>query len=170
MFKGTFQRKSGFICLNSIQLLDTAPPEPPGFYSLEESTRSDGQPLAPGSACDCHQDCPDGSDEGPATCCEWIPLLCRTLCWTVWWNLNSSVQQINRKNYFKFIWLLSPRIFNDVPVRKNVCSIFFFPLLCVSLFGLSVMFYIELVICLIIWWNAIFTIFLLKCIPYISLL
>uniref|UniRef100_A0A663LWY4 MAM and LDL receptor class A domain containing 1 n=1 Tax=Athene cunicularia TaxID=194338 RepID=A0A663LWY4_ATHCN len=30
MFKGTLQNRAGFICLNSIQLLDTTPSEPPG--------------------------------------------------------------------------------------------------------------------------------------------
>ncbi|XP_066047695.1 MAM and LDL-receptor class A domain-containing protein 1 [Chamaea fasciata] len=86
VFKGTLQRKEGFICLNSIQLMDAAPSEPQGFCSLEESTCRDGQPTAPGSASDSHLDCPDGSSEDPDTCsnytfcdfetdlCGWKPL------------------------------------------------------------------------------------------------
>ncbi|XP_074753596.1 MAM and LDL-receptor class A domain-containing protein 1 [Athene noctua] len=35
MFKGTLQNRAGFICLNSIQLLDTTPSEPPRFCVLE---------------------------------------------------------------------------------------------------------------------------------------
>ncbi|XP_032927197.1 MAM and LDL-receptor class A domain-containing protein 1 [Catharus ustulatus] len=86
VFKGTLQSRAGFICLNSIQLLDAAPSELPGFCSLEEPICRDGQPMVPGSACDSHLDCPDGSNEDPATCsnytscdfeidfCGWKPL------------------------------------------------------------------------------------------------
>uniref|UniRef100_A0A8C3QSZ7 MAM and LDL receptor class A domain containing 1 n=1 Tax=Cyanoderma ruficeps TaxID=181631 RepID=A0A8C3QSZ7_9PASS len=86
VLKGTLQRRAGFICLNSIQLMDAAPSEPPGFCSLEESSCRDGQPTEPGSACDSPLDCPDGSNEDPATCsnytfcdfetdlCGWKPL------------------------------------------------------------------------------------------------
>uniref|UniRef100_A0A8C8BKF7 MAM and LDL receptor class A domain containing 1 n=1 Tax=Otus sunia TaxID=257818 RepID=A0A8C8BKF7_9STRI len=35
MFKGTLQNRASFICLNSIQLLDTTPSEPPDFCVLE---------------------------------------------------------------------------------------------------------------------------------------
>ncbi|XP_051465140.1 MAM and LDL-receptor class A domain-containing protein 1 [Apus apus] len=68
MFKGTLQSKAGFICLNNIQLLDTAPSEPHSFCSLEEFTCTDGQSIDPGSTCDFHLDCSDGSDEDPAAC------------------------------------------------------------------------------------------------------
>ncbi|KAF4800644.1 MAM and LDL receptor class A domain containing 1 [Turdus rufiventris] len=95
VFKGTLQSKAGFICLNSIQLLDAAPSELPGFCSLEEPTCRDGQPIVPGSACDSHLDCPDGSDEDPATCsnytlcdfeidfCGWKPLSKGDADWSI---------------------------------------------------------------------------------------
>ncbi|XP_063269590.1 MAM and LDL-receptor class A domain-containing protein 1 [Prinia subflava] len=80
VFKGTLQSRAGFICLNSIQLMDTAPPESPGFCSSEECPCRDGQPVAPGSARASHP------DEHPASCsnytfcdfetdlCGWKPL------------------------------------------------------------------------------------------------
>ncbi|XP_023775965.1 MAM and LDL-receptor class A domain-containing protein 1 [Cyanistes caeruleus] len=86
VFKGALQSRGGFICLNNIQLLDAAPSEPPGFCFLRDSTCRDGQPMVPGSAGETHPDCPDGSDEDPATCsnytlcdfetdlCGWKPL------------------------------------------------------------------------------------------------
>ncbi|XP_071417344.1 MAM and LDL-receptor class A domain-containing protein 1 [Pithys albifrons albifrons] len=86
VFKGTVQSRAGFICLNNIQLFDTALSEPPGSCSLEEFTCRDGQSVAPGSACDSHPDCSDSSDEDPAACsnytlcdfetdlCGWKPL------------------------------------------------------------------------------------------------
>ncbi|XP_033367551.1 MAM and LDL-receptor class A domain-containing protein 1 [Parus major] len=86
VFKGVLQSREGFICLNNIQLLDAAPSEPPGFCSLKDSTCRDGQPMVPGSGGESHLDCPDGSDEDPATCsnytlcdfetdlCGWKPL------------------------------------------------------------------------------------------------
>ncbi|XP_027743387.1 MAM and LDL-receptor class A domain-containing protein 1, partial [Empidonax traillii] len=86
MFKGTLQSREGYICLNSIQLLDITTSEPPGSCSLEEFTCRDGQSTAPGAACDSHTDCSDGSDEDPAACsnytlcdfetdlCGWRPL------------------------------------------------------------------------------------------------
>ncbi|XP_061208193.1 MAM and LDL-receptor class A domain-containing protein 1 [Neopsephotus bourkii] len=95
MFKGTFQSGAGFICLNNIQLLDTAPSEPPGFCSLEEFTCTDGQFTEPGSACDSHPDCSDGSDEDPAACsnyticdfetdlCGWKPLSIGDADWNI---------------------------------------------------------------------------------------
>ncbi|XP_027656679.2 MAM and LDL-receptor class A domain-containing protein 1 [Falco cherrug] len=86
MFKGTLQSREGFICLNSIQLLDATPSEPSNFCSSEKFTCTNGQSTEPGSACDCHLDCSDGSDEDPAACsnfticdfesdfCGWKPL------------------------------------------------------------------------------------------------
>uniref|UniRef100_A0A803VYM0 MAM and LDL receptor class A domain containing 1 n=1 Tax=Ficedula albicollis TaxID=59894 RepID=A0A803VYM0_FICAL len=86
VFRGALQSRAGFICLNSIQLLDAAPSELPGLCSLQEPTCRDGQPMVPGPACDSHPNCPDGSDEDPATCsnytlcdfeadlCGWKPL------------------------------------------------------------------------------------------------
>uniref|UniRef100_A0A8C0IFR5 MAM and LDL receptor class A domain containing 1 n=1 Tax=Bubo bubo TaxID=30461 RepID=A0A8C0IFR5_BUBBB len=53
MFKGTLQNRAGFICLNSIQLLDTTPSEPPGFCILEAND----------TTCDFETDF-----------CEWKPL------------------------------------------------------------------------------------------------
>lgn len=111
MFKGTLQSRASFICLNSIQLLDTTPSEPPGFCSLEEFTCTDGQSTEPGSACDSHPDCSDGSDEDPAACCKSIALH-RTLCSRILQNLKRSIQQKARK--LIIYMLLSPRIYNDV--------------------------------------------------------
>ncbi|XP_071591185.1 MAM and LDL-receptor class A domain-containing protein 1 isoform X2 [Heliangelus exortis] len=95
MFKGALQSRAGFICLNSIQLLDTAPPEPPSFSSLEGFTHRDEEPTHPGSTCDPYPDCSDGSDEDPATCsnyiicdfesdlCGWKPLSLRDADWNM---------------------------------------------------------------------------------------
>ncbi|XP_009328881.1 PREDICTED: MAM and LDL-receptor class A domain-containing protein 1 [Pygoscelis adeliae] len=95
MFKGTLQSRAGFICLNSIQLLDTTPSEPTCFCSLEEFTGTDGQSTEPGSACDSHPDCSDSSDEDPAACsnyticdfetdlCGWKPLSIGDADWNI---------------------------------------------------------------------------------------
>ncbi|KAK2531283.1 Malrd1 [Columba livia] len=95
MFKGTLQNRASFICLNNIQLLDTTPSEPQGFCSVEEFICADGQLTEPGSACDSHPDCSDGSDEGPAACsnyticdfetdlCGWKPLSIGDANWNV---------------------------------------------------------------------------------------
>ncbi|OPJ81745.1 MAM and LDL-receptor class A domain-containing protein 1 [Patagioenas fasciata monilis] len=95
MFKGTLQNRAGFICLNNIQLLDTTASEPQGFYSTEEFICADGQLTEPGSACDSHPDCSDGSDEGPAACsnyticdfetdlCGWKPLSIGDANWNI---------------------------------------------------------------------------------------
>ncbi|XP_010166278.1 MAM and LDL-receptor class A domain-containing protein 1, partial [Antrostomus carolinensis] len=95
IFKGTLWSRAGFICLNGIQLLDTTPSEPPGFCSLEEFTCADGQSTEPGSACDSHSDCSDGSDEDPAACsnyticdfetdlCGWKPLSLADADWNI---------------------------------------------------------------------------------------
>uniref|UniRef100_A0A672TQ22 MAM and LDL receptor class A domain containing 1 n=1 Tax=Strigops habroptila TaxID=2489341 RepID=A0A672TQ22_STRHB len=95
VFKGTFQSRAGFICLNSIQLLDTTPSEPPGFCPLGEFTCTDGQFMKPGSACDSYPDCSDGSDEDPVACsnyticdfetdlCGWKPLSIGDADWNI---------------------------------------------------------------------------------------
>lgn len=84
--KGTIQSRGGFVCLSNIQFLDTTPSEPPDFFSLEEFTCTNGQSIEPGSPCDSHPDCSDGSNEDPAACsnyticnfetdfCGWKPL------------------------------------------------------------------------------------------------
>nr|XP_009936237.1 PREDICTED: MAM and LDL-receptor class A domain-containing protein 1 [Opisthocomus hoazin] len=95
MFKGTLWSRSGYICLNSIQLLDSTPSEPPGLCSLEEFTCTDGESAKPGSACDSHPDCSDGSDEDPEACsnyticdfetdlCGWKPLSLGDADWNI---------------------------------------------------------------------------------------
>ncbi|XP_039405795.1 MAM and LDL-receptor class A domain-containing protein 1 [Corvus cornix cornix] len=105
MFKGTLHSRAGFICLNSIQLLDAAPSEPPAFCSSEGPTCSDGQSVVPGSACASHPDCSDGSDEDPATCsnytlcdfetdlCGWKPLSKGDADW----NIKKEQAPLDRK-------------------------------------------------------------------------
>ncbi|XP_063032459.1 MAM and LDL-receptor class A domain-containing protein 1 [Melospiza melodia melodia] len=95
VFKGALQSRAGFICMSGVQLLDAAPSEPAGLCSWEEPSCRDGQPVAPGSACDSHWDCPGGSDEDPATCsnytlcdfetdlCGWKPLSKGDADWSI---------------------------------------------------------------------------------------
>uniref|UniRef100_A0A8C3PNX2 MAM and LDL receptor class A domain containing 1 n=1 Tax=Calidris pygmaea TaxID=425635 RepID=A0A8C3PNX2_9CHAR len=95
MFKGTLESRASFVCLNSIQLLDATPSKPAGFCSTEESTCTDGQSMEPGSACDSHSDCSDGSDEDLAACsnytmcdfetdlCGWTPLSRADADWNI---------------------------------------------------------------------------------------
>ncbi|XP_015708985.1 MAM and LDL-receptor class A domain-containing protein 1 isoform X1 [Coturnix japonica] len=66
--KGTFQSKTGFICLNNIQFLDTTCSELSAFNSLEEFMCTNGKSTEHGSSCVFHPDCSDNSDEDPAAC------------------------------------------------------------------------------------------------------
>lgn len=70
VFEGTILNQEGFIGLDQLWVYACSwvPSRKP--CSADEFTCANGQCVVQELVCDSQKDCPDGSDEGPATCCK----------------------------------------------------------------------------------------------------